>query len=135
MSNLSKVIEAILFTSKKPVTGYDIKKIVSTTVGSSHQQIYRTLGEMLRKGIVTKTTIPQAGKPDKNLFELVDKSDIRCEHPKNGDFSKTKAAYNYLVFDLFNGTELCQGYINKMEKAESDYIELEAKAQFDMGCE
>ncbi|MGB0560402.1 MAG: PadR family transcriptional regulator [Spirulinaceae cyanobacterium] len=57
-----------------PCSGYDISKRFEEGVGcywqASQQQIYRELGKMAKQGWVRHESIPQAGKPDKKIYEL-----------------------------------------------------------------
>lgn len=60
--------------SYAPASGYDISKQFEESVScywkASQQQIYRELGKMAKQGWVTHQSIPQAGKPDKKIYEL-----------------------------------------------------------------
>ena len=67
---LSHTILAVL--SHQPRSGYDISKCFEETVScywqASQQQIYRELGKMEHQGWVRYETVPQAGKPDKKIY-------------------------------------------------------------------
>lgn len=58
-------------------SGYDIVKAFDSTIGhfwkASHQQIYKTLGDMHRKDWVDYREVPQQGKPDKKLYAMTDR--------------------------------------------------------------
>ncbi|NEO82962.1 MAG: PadR family transcriptional regulator [Spirulina sp. SIO3F2] len=60
--------------SYSPASGYDISKRFEEDIScywkASQQQIYRELGKMAKQGWVTHQSIPQAGKPDKKIYEL-----------------------------------------------------------------
>ncbi|MEM8641089.1 MAG: PadR family transcriptional regulator [Cyanobacteria bacterium P01_G01_bin.54] len=57
-----------------PASGYDISKRFEADIScywkASQQQIYRELGKMAKQGWVTHQSVPQAGKPDKKIYEL-----------------------------------------------------------------
>lgn len=59
-----------------PSSGYDISKRfeagISCFWNASQQQIYRELGKMEQQGLVNRTNIPQAGKPDKKIYTITD---------------------------------------------------------------
>ena len=56
------------------ITDFDISKRFEEDIScywkASQQQIYRELGKMAKQGWVTHQSIPQAGKPDKKIYEL-----------------------------------------------------------------
>jgi len=62
---------------KKPMSGYDIKKCFETTFSfffdASYGSVYPTLDKMEREGYLSKETVPQAGKPNKNVFSITDR--------------------------------------------------------------
>lgn len=54
--------------------GYDLMKAFNCSVGqfwnASHQQIYRELAKMERRGWLSSKSQPQVGKPDKKLYHI-----------------------------------------------------------------
>ena len=60
----------------QPASGYDISKCfeegISCFWNASQQQIYRELTKMSKEGLISHTTVPQAGKPDKKIYSLTD---------------------------------------------------------------
>lgn len=70
--SLKHAILSILVESEK--TGYDLTKNFESSVGyywsASHQQIYKTLGDMHKEALVDMTAASQSGKPDKKLYSV-----------------------------------------------------------------
>jgi DNA-binding PadR family transcriptional regulator len=60
--------------SEHPASGYDLSKQFEETVScywqASQQQIYRELSKMEAKGWVSFELVPQAGKPDKKIYDI-----------------------------------------------------------------
>lgn len=58
----------------EPATGYAIQKQISQHLANfwqaSHQQIYRDLSNMEKKGWVKFETIKQVGKPSRKLYQI-----------------------------------------------------------------
>ncbi|MEM6449550.1 MAG: PadR family transcriptional regulator [Cyanobacteria bacterium P01_D01_bin.105] len=71
---LSHTILALL--SKQPDSGYDISKHFDEELScywkATQQQVYRELGKLTKKGWVDFETVPQAGKPDKKIYQITD---------------------------------------------------------------
>jgi len=59
-----------------PASGYDLSKQFEETVScywkASQQQIYRELSRMEELGWVAFERVPQAGKPDKKIYEITE---------------------------------------------------------------
>ena len=62
--------------SERPMSGYDIKKHVKTTLGAvttaSYGTLYPTLHKLLAEGSVEMQEIPQQGRPSKKLYFLTE---------------------------------------------------------------
>lgn len=60
--------------SIKPMSGYDIKKLIETSISNfwteSYGQIYPILKALVAEKLVTRTTEKQSGKPDRHVYEL-----------------------------------------------------------------
>jgi len=73
--SLKHAILSTLIESEK--TGYDLTKNFESSVGyfwsASHQQIYKTLGDMHKDEWVDVTITSQSGKPDKKLYSVTSK--------------------------------------------------------------
>jgi len=64
------------FLNYEPMTGYDLKKIVDTSVAhfwpAVQSQIYKTLGRMEADAWVTVETIPQEPKPPRKMYSITE---------------------------------------------------------------
>ena len=62
--------------SIKPMSGYDIKKLIETSISNfwteSYGQIYPILKTLVAEKLVTRTTEKQSGKPDRHVYALTD---------------------------------------------------------------
>ncbi len=60
--------------SIEPMSGYDIKEVLTKSVGhfwnESYGQIYPTLKELAGEGLVTSRKVAGTGKPDRYIFTL-----------------------------------------------------------------
>lgn len=72
--NIQDVILGIL--SKKPHTGYEIKQHFEDSFSfffdASYGTIYPTLNKMEGLSLLTKESVQQEGKPNKNVFTITD---------------------------------------------------------------
>ncbi len=71
---LAHTILALL--AKHPGSGYDItkhfKEGLSCYWKATQQQVYRELNKLTKTGKVSFETLPQAGKPDKKLYQITE---------------------------------------------------------------
>ena len=62
--------------SIKPMSGYDIKKLIETSISNfwteSYGQIYPILKTLVAEKLVTRSTEKQSGKPDRHVYALTD---------------------------------------------------------------
>jgi DNA-binding PadR family transcriptional regulator len=60
--------------SIKPMSGYDIKKLIETSISNfwteSYGQIYPMLKSLVAEKLVTRTVQKQSGKPDRHIYAL-----------------------------------------------------------------
>ena len=65
------------YLSWKPMTGYDIKKIIADSEilpwSASNNQIYHTLVDLRDRGLVVKKIENQVGAPDRHVYSITDK--------------------------------------------------------------
>ena len=58
----------------KPMTGYDLKKILDHPMGffwiAQMSQIYRELNKLQEKGLVKSEIVPQEKRPDRKVYHL-----------------------------------------------------------------
>ncbi|MCP4724221.1 MAG: PadR family transcriptional regulator [bacterium] len=71
--NISQYVILGLLTCR-PMSGYDIKKVVETTITEfwheSYGNIYTTLKKLLDNGHVEKSVEAQSGKPDRHKYSI-----------------------------------------------------------------
>jgi DNA-binding PadR family transcriptional regulator len=62
--------------SEQPAAGLELSRRFSRSIGyvwgATHQQIYRVLGRMEADGWLRATTVEQAGRPAKKVYEVAD---------------------------------------------------------------
>ncbi|CAH0542997.1 PadR family transcriptional regulator [Vibrio marisflavi] len=69
LSNLSTILLSEI--SKRPVSGYDLMKGINKYWKANHQQIYRELPALEKKGLVKHDVYPQEGKPDRKVYTIL----------------------------------------------------------------
>jgi len=69
---LREVVLTVL--ARKKMTGYEITRtfdqVLSYFWRASHQQVYRELAQLHRQRFVVYEVVPQAGKPNKKIYEI-----------------------------------------------------------------
>lgn len=121
MNNLNYVVEAVLSIADKPMTGYDISKVIRKKMACTHQQVYRALHVITKRGDATVETIPQTDKPDRKVYTM---NKIALSHSLElSDFAKTNMGYRLLIDDVVNGADYYPGYVEAMKKAELEYLD------------
>lgn len=126
MNNLNVVIQAIIFKSESPISGYDIAKMIKDKTGNSHQQVYRELNKLAKRNDYLVEDVPQDGKPDKRVYSVIHSEHILggfvTESGSIGDYSKTSIGYELLIRDILDGTNNYDGYISAMREAETKFL-------------
>ena len=65
------------FLQYKPISGYDMKKLIDTSIGyfwsADQSQIYRTLSKLTEEGLIGVETIIQYSKPNSKIYHITDK--------------------------------------------------------------
>jgi DNA-binding PadR family transcriptional regulator len=60
--------------SERTSSGYDLARRFDRSIGhfwtATHQQVYKVLGRMESLGWVRATVVPQAGRPDKKVYDV-----------------------------------------------------------------
>ncbi len=105
---------------EKMMTGYDLTKSINT--GHSHQQVYRELRALEKKGVLYKKVVQQEGKPDKVLYYSSVSIDpiVESFDDIKSDFTKTNAAY---IVDQINCNDNSHSsYVEHMRNAEIEFI-------------
>ncbi len=70
LNNLQQIIISSIGTEAKPLTGYDLTKLLKSVWSSSHQQVYRELKVLDKLGLLTFGVVEQEGKPAKKEYRL-----------------------------------------------------------------
>ena len=87
-------------------SGYDLTKQFDVSLGffwtASHQQIYRTLKDLSRDGLVQVKEIAQAGKPDKRAYRLTDAGRTALDDWVLSEHSRPPPQRDELFVRLYN---------------------------------
>lgn len=114
MNNIQKVILEKLYDGKR--TGYELTKLFAKTTGNSHQQVYRELKTLMRKGFISVEHVEQSGKPDKKVYTLInDSHNMEFDESR---FEKTNAAYMLASVS----DDLHKEYVEKLKEYEAELI-------------
>lgn len=121
---LKHVILTIL--ESEPATGYDITRTFDEAVGhfwhASHQQVYAELKKMLREELVVMHLEPQQGKPDRKVYEIVDKGREALAAwvmEPVAERTKSEVLVKLLVTEAVGPEQLLQ----ELERLEAEYSE------------
>ena len=95
--------------SIKPMSGYDIKKLIETSISNfwteSYGQIYPILKMLVAEKLVTRKTEKQSGKPDRHVYALT-AAGRRVLREWLARAPTRKVARNELLLKLFFGEEI-----------------------------
>jgi len=110
MSSRSTTRFALLgMLSIRPMSGYDIKKLIENSVSyfwtESYGQIYPILKKLVTEKLVTRTTKKQSGKPDRHVYALTS-AGRRVLRDWLARSPAPKVDRNELLLKLFFGEEV-----------------------------
>src|SRR5918999_5504170 len=95
--------------SIEPMSGYDIKKEVETSISNfwteSYGQIYPVLRKLIGEKLVTKTVESEAGKPDRHVYALTAQGRKELRRWLREGFAP-KIQRNEFLLKLFFGEEI-----------------------------
>jgi PadR family transcriptional regulator AphA len=95
--------------SIEPMSGYDIKKEVETSISNfwteSYGQIYPVLKKLIAEKLVTRTIEREAGKPDRHVYSLTTKGRQELRRWLRKDFAP-KIQRDEFLLKLFFGEEI-----------------------------
>ena len=95
--------------SIEPMSGYDIKKEVETSISNfwteSYGQIYPVLKKLIAEKLVTRTIEREAGKPDRHVYSLTTKGREELRRWLRKDFAP-KIQRDEFLLKLFFGEEI-----------------------------
>ena len=124
MNNLNMVIQAMLFSSEIPLSGYDIAKAIKHKTGNSHQQVYRELNKLAERSDVKVETIIQYDKPDRKVYSFTSNAGFASCEPKESDLTKTNLGYAILTRDILSGTNNYDSYVAELKSVEKKYKDM-----------
>lgn len=86
---------------KKSRTGYEIKGLLESVFSyfynASFGTIYPTLSKMEKEGLISKESIVQDGKPNKNVFTITDKGTEEFHHYLHSRIQDTEFKSDFMV--------------------------------------
>ena len=113
------------------MSGYELARSFDTSLGffwkASHQQIYKALRELEKRGWLASEDVPQAGKPDKVVYELTAAGRAALEDWVLGA-SRVTEAKDDLFVKLYNLSEESREHI----RAELAERATEARQRLDL---
>lgn len=120
------IIIDLLFNGSN--TGYDIVKNIDS--GHKTQQVYREIKTLVDDGYITKETVRQVGKPDKQVCHLTEAgvkaadqlSVINPSDFKLTDFKMTNMSYQCVGYDIANDKKTHELYLRVMRMVEKRFI-------------
>ncbi len=109
MANEKRMDQVILgFLSHEPMTGYEIKKRIDTTLhyfwSGSYGSIYPTLNELEKGGLVTQETAGEGGRK-KLIYSITDEGRSKLKEWLKNPVVKDELRYETLL-KLFFGKEI-----------------------------
>jgi len=114
----------------EPMSGYDLGQSIRASIGffwnESYGQIYPNLKKLAAAGLVAAKTERQKGKPDRQVYSITPSG---REHLKKwlAVEPQSEVPRNELLLKLFFGVqagpEAVTGYVERMSKRESSYLE------------
>ena len=130
------------FLSKRPMTGYDLKKIISDSEilpwSANNNQIYRALVTLHEQQWVTKEIESQVGSPNRHIYSITSKgksalkrfvlSEIEAPEAKNSFFHQLLWADN---LDKVEIDTILDAYLNRVgEKLFFLRVQLDERPNF-----
>jgi PadR family transcriptional regulator, regulatory protein AphA len=95
--------------SLRPMSGYDIRQLISQSIGhfwsESYGQIYPGLKQLAAEGLVEKKTERNKGKPDRHLYSITSEGRERLREWLKIPVSE-EVARNELLLKLFFGAHV-----------------------------
>ncbi len=98
--------------SLMPMSGYDIRREATTSIGhfwsESYGQIYPALRSLAAQGLARRRTERRAGRPDRQLYEITERG-MEALRSWRAEPPRTSPARNELLLKLFFGDESSVG--------------------------
>jgi DNA-binding PadR family transcriptional regulator len=125
------------FLSWKPLTGYELKKLFvdSATLhwSGNNNQIYKTLIELHKNGLVTQDIQPQADHPTRKIYTITDAGLAELRKWVLATPELPQIRHTFLVqlawADVLDADELDALVANYQEEVHTHWLMLQAQAQ------
>lgn len=82
-------------------SGYDMKqkfeKLFSHFYNASYGTIYPTLGKMEQEGLITKESLQQEGKPNKNIYTITEKGKLAFYRYLESDIQEVEIKSDFMI--------------------------------------
>ncbi len=129
MSRRNKTEFALLgLLSLRPMSGYDVKATISTSIGffwqESYGQIYPALKRLSKERLVSRRTEQTPGRPDRHVYSITQKGRDRLTEWLKEPVAN-EPVRNELLLKLFFGLEIPRGTCSR-------HIEEFLRTQVDM---
>ncbi|MCI3920962.1 PadR family transcriptional regulator [Paenibacillus sp. TRM 82003] len=131
--NSQDVILGILMHERK--SGYDIKRMFeqyfSMFYNASFGTIYPTLARMEKDGLLTKESLVQTGKPNKNVYTITEAGREAFRRYLASDMQDVEIKSDFMVRLFFGGlaeeAQVRQWFEEGLERARQSYASLQAE--------
>ena len=112
MKNQKTLFVVLGLLSMKPLSGYDIKKIIDKSIrhfwSESNGQLYPTLRQLLKDGLVTMAQKKQNGKKVSHLYAITKKGSEVLEQWLEAPSEKKSIHRDEELLRLFFGNNACE---------------------------
>lgn len=102
-------ILGLLGQVRRPISGYDLRKLIDESVGylwqPSKTQLYVVLGRLVRAGLATRREVVQRDRPDKQLYRISAPGRIAVREWLARDDETDDPDRSTLVLKLFFGAQ------------------------------
>ena len=93
----------------EPISGYDLRKVVDSSVGyiwqPSKTHVYVVLRHLVEAGFATRAEVEQRGKPDKQLYQATPAGRVALRAWLDRDEDVTDPDRSILLLKLFFGAQ------------------------------
>lgn len=138
---MSLKFSLLALLSRQPKTGYDLSKEVEGSTGqfwsATHQQIYKELADLLKRGWVRQKEVSQSEKPDKKVYSTTKEGNAELkrwlkeptEPPPSKDafliklFVGDLVGADVILEDLLRNRDFRQRRLKKFREIEKTYFQ------------
>jgi len=122
--NISRFV-ILGFLNWRPMTGYDIKKLLEEEIydfwSESYGTIYPTLKKLIAEGLAEKTVRKQEGKPDRIIYTITPAGQEQLREWLQQPFDLPRMRNEFLVKILFGDTGQKETIIMHIERYRDMY--------------